>query len=378
VLVGSPCGTLPEVESDAGLGAAFAVLAAEQARRRVDPSLEIAPWASYDAVGVIAHGPNLEGESPVAHARRIADAAARSFAAENLDPALAARARRALLSEVGDPDDRALGVLANGIVPGHPSWFAPGGSLDAVARSSDGSLGTRAASLRSGPLRVAVLANGDSVQAAAAVQAVDRWIPRRPGEVRACPTPATPPPSRPGTYAIEQSGSASEAWLGLPLPRGDERARALADYVARALDGEGGLLAKALGDTGLARTFGARVVGPTAGAALVIRITSAEGALDAAVSQTRALLDRLRQRGLDEAERKRAQRERARGLDEGALAPEQRLLALFRGDAAAGAGGAANAPPPSLDALRSFMGTVLRDDALVVVAARPPRPPKIP
>lgn len=378
LLVASPCGTLPEVEADAGLGAAFALLATEQGRARAEASVELAPWASFEAVGVIAHGPARDGESPSAHAHRIADAAARSFAAEPLDGALAARARSALLAAVDDTDDHALVALANGVVPGRPSWLSPGGSVESIARASDGALAARATSIRGGPIRVAILANVDDTQAAAVVESVDRWVLRRADDARACPAVSSPPPPRPGTYAVPYVGTFSEAWIGAPLPRGDARARPVAEVVAHALGGSGGLLARALLDTGLAHAADARVVGPVEGGALVVRIASAEGALDAAVAQTRALLDRLRRQGLDAKSLERAHAARARAREERDLAPAQRLLALFRGDPRPD--GAAPSPlqRPSADAVRSFVGQVLRDDTFVLVAARPPRPAKNP
>ncbi|WP_394820551.1 hypothetical protein [Pendulispora albinea] len=386
VLLASPCGTVPEVDADAGLGAVFALIAAERAQSRTDPSLTIEPWASGDAIGLIAHGPALAGEAPLAHARRIGDAVARSFV-QPPDLGLAARARAALLASAIRPDpelrgfprptfnaaqSRALVALAHAVVPGHPSWFSPSGSLEALARSSDGALLARATGLRNGPLRVAVLANEDAAQATAAARAVDRWLPRRPGETRVCSAPSEPPPPRPGTYTVDLVGAPSEAWLALPLARGDERAAQMARFFALALDGDDGLLARAVGGPGLARAWSAKVVGPSRGPALVLRITSAEGALDAAVAQTRALLDRLRQRGLEESDRQRAISARARTELRALLEPHGRLLGLFRD------GAASQIPaPPSLDALRSFAANALRDDALVIVAARPPRlPPK--
>jgi len=371
MLLASPCGTVPELESDAGVGAEFATSAAEHARAHAEPSLEIEPWASADAIGLVAHGPALSGEAPLTHARRIADAIARSFA-EAPDLAIASRIRASLLSGADVPS-RALVALAGGIVPGRPSWFSPVGNPEALARSSDGALSIRAAALRAGPLRVAVLANESASQGTAATRAVDRWVPRRPGETRSCPTPSEPPAPRPGTYVVDPTGSpeqAGQVWLALPLARGDERSVHLARFFALALEGEGGLLARAVGAPGLARAWSANVVGPLRGAALVVRITSSEGALDAAVAQTRALFDRLRQRGLDESDRQRAILARTRAEQRALLEPHGRLLALFR------EGRMDSAAPPPLDALRSFAATVLRDDALVIVAARPPRVPK--
>lgn len=369
LLVASPCGTLPEVEGDAGLGAAFAVASADEARRRADAGIGVEPWATWDAVGIVAHAPFTPGEPPAALARRVADAAARSFAADPLDTLAAARVRASLLGYASrDVEDRALVALGNALVPGHPSWIVPSGTPEALGRSSDGALLARAASLRAGPLRVSVLANVDAAQGAAAVAAVDRWVARRPGEVRACPQPSTPAPPRPGTYAVDAVGVPSEALVAVPLAAGDAAARANAEWIAAALDGPGGLLARALGSAGLARAWSARVVGPPRGAALVVRVTSGQGALDAAVAQIRALYDRLRQGAMSEADRQRAQAARAQERVRAALDPRGRLLALWRGEPAA-------APAaPTLDALRAFAASTLKDDALVIVAARPPRP----
>jgi hypothetical protein len=163
----------------------------------------------------------------------------------------------------------------------------------------------------------------------------------------------------------------------LPLPPGDATARATAEWVAAALDGDAGLLAKALGAAGLARSWGARVVGGPLAAALVVRVESPSGALDAAVAQTRALLDRVRQGALVEADRARAaallaDRDLAASLD-----PARRVAALWSAPRSGhGPAPQATAAPqaPTLDAIRAFAASTLRDDALVIVAVRPPRP----
>jgi hypothetical protein len=242
-----------------------------------------------------------------------------------------------------------------------------------VGRSSDLSVALRASALRAGPLRVAVLANADAAQADVAARATDRWIVRRPeqsapGASRACPAPVTPAAPRPGTYPVDAASGATEALLGVALPPGDE-ARAAATWIALALDGDAGLLAKSLG-AGLARSWSARVLGGPRASALVVTITTAPGALDAAVAQTRALFDRLRQGALVDADHARA----AAASDKAALAasldPRARVVALFRGEGPP-------APPPTIDALRAFASQVLKDDALVIVALRP-RPARSP
>jgi hypothetical protein len=384
IALGSPCGTLAEMGGDAGLGAAFALAAAERASDALHESGASAEaWADADGVGVVAHGPPLPGESPEAQARRLADAVARSFAAEPVDREAVSHARAKLLAAGGRDDARALVALANALVPGHPSWIAPMGPVEALGRSSDAAVLGRASALRAGPLRVAVLANESRAQADAAVRAVDRWIARHAGQTRACPVPSTPAPPRAATYAVD-STSGTQAWLALPLPVGDappagetcpgatctgraSAARTSADWLAAMLGGKDGLLAHALGG-GLARSWRAEVVGDSHAPALVIRVDSAPGALDSAVAQVRSLLARVKQGSLDEADRARATALLAERDLAAALDPSHRLLALWNGEA----------PPtaaPTLDALRAFASATLRDEALIIVAVRPPRPP---
>jgi hypothetical protein len=365
LVVASSCGTLAEVESDAGVGAAVAIAAADHATRaRIAGDVEIEPWIAPDGIGVVVHGAALRGETPAAHARRLADIGARSFAADPIDYVTPARA--SLLARDGARDGRVLAALGGALAPGHPSWIAALGTTDGVGRASDEAVALRASAMRAGPLRVAVIANADAAQADAAVQAADRWIARRPGESRAC-TPPIAPSARPGTYAVEiEAGAQSEATLAIALPAGDEAARRSALWIAAALDGAGGLLARALGDSGLARSWSAHVVGAPRVPALIVRVGAANAQLDAAVAQTRALLERLHQNGLPDADVARATEVRARAELAASLDPRARVLALWRGERPAGA-------PPAADALRAFATSVLRDDALVIVAARPSR-----
>jgi hypothetical protein len=221
--------------------------------------------------------------------------------------------------------------------------------------------------MRRGPLRVAVIANVDQAQADAAVRAVDRWIARRPGEARSCPPVASLAATRAGTYSIDlPPGARSEAVLAVPLSAGNDASLAAATWLASALDGPDGLLAHALGNAGaggvpLARATSVSVARNPRSPALTLGIVADDASLDASVAQTRALLDRLRQGALREEDRARA----AKALTGGSLEPGERAIALWRGSDSSSA--------PSLDALRAFAAAALRDDALVIVAARPPR-----
>jgi hypothetical protein len=97
-----------------------------------------------------------------------------------------------------------------------------------------------------------------------------------------------------------------------------------------------------------------------------VKITGADSTLDAAVAQTRVLLDRVRQGALTEDDRSRASAAVARSRLAASLDPRARVIALWRGDAAP--------PAPSLDSMKAFASTALHDESLVVVVSRPPRP----
>jgi hypothetical protein len=176
----------------------------------------------------------------------------------------------------------------------------------------------------------------------------------------------------------------------VPIAPGDEGARAAANWLAASLDGPDGLLAQALGgaagaapESALARDWSAVVVGVPRSPALVVRLTATDASLDPAVAQTRALLDRLRQGALREQDRARAASSLARAALDLSLDPRSRTVDLWRGEGprsrpgSGEAGDPPTAPAPSLDALRAFAALSLHDDALVIVAARPPRVPAV-
>jgi hypothetical protein len=354
LLLASPCGTSGEVDTDAGVSATVAVAASDQVYRS---GMEAEPWVASDGVGVMVHGSARPGETTLAHARRLADAVARPFAAEALEASTVARVHAALFSKAGEGEARLLVALAAGL--GHAPWLSPFGTTEGLGRVSDGSVLLRASALRAGPLRVAVLANADGAQADAAVRAVDRWVARRPGENRACALPSGPTKVRPGTYAFDlPAGASSEVALAIPVERS---ARSLAEGMATVLDG--GLLARALGP--LVRSASARVVGAPQAPALVVRFTASDTSVDHAVAQTRVLFERLRTGALTETEVTLAVQRRNEADLRRSLDPRQRLVALWRDEA--------TAPAWTLEALRAFCAAALREEALVIVAARPPR-----
>jgi hypothetical protein len=384
VLLASPCGTLMEDARDAGTSAAVALAASAQSQSSAG-SAHLEPFVAPDGIGVLAHGPRLAGETAEGQARRLADLAARTFAAEAVGRTPSARARSALLGQASRPEATVEAALASALAPGHPSWVAPAGTAMGLSLLSDDGVVLRAASLREGPLRVAVLANVDDAQAKAAVRAADRWIARRADDARMCPSPETLAPARPATYAVERpAGSPAEAILAVPLAANAPDRKA-ATWLAAGLDGPDGWLARALNATGadserspLATAWGAQVLAAPQSLALLVRLTGPDASLDAAVAQTRALFDRLRQGAIQPEDLARASTRLASGAVVTSLDPRGRIVALWRRDAPGDARGDLHedtpAPqPPSLQDLRGFAAASLRDDALVIVAARPPR-----
>jgi hypothetical protein len=379
LLVASPCGTETEVDSDAGDGALGVLALAARARRESegmgathegDSSLPevrgvVEEWTAADGLGLVVHASPMPGESGAALARRVATLAARAFIAPISETRDTAAARGALLSRLAASDDsRLVAAFADAVSPGHPSWIVPWGTSESLERSSDDAVRVRLDALRAGPLRVAVLADQDAAQGDVALEALGAWLPHRSHRSPSCPASATPSRARPGTYAVETSGaSAAEAWLAFPLEAKDH---ADARVMAVALGAEGGLLEKALG-SGLARSWGAKVMGPAKAPVLVVRVASPQASLDAAVAEARVLFDRLRQKGLTEAERAAAVAELDRERLESSLDPKVRLVSLWRGESEG------DKEPPKLETIQAFAAKTLRDEALVVVVSRPPR-----
>jgi hypothetical protein len=300
MLLASPCGTLPEGDSDAGLTALAVSALVEQATATGQVNAELSEWITIEGAGLIARATRHDGESSLALARRAADAIGAATMTTKVTGSAIARARAELMTTLAEDDARSFATLAEALAPGHPSWpFALAGrGLEAWP---DGAVLSRISALRHGPWRVAIVGNDDAAQVEAATLALDRWIPHLPVAERVCAAHSASVSPRAGTY-VAPPGIAASAWLAVPLP---QPARGAANVVAAALDGPDGLLAHAL-SSGLASAWSARVVGPGEAAALTIHVRAPGHTLDAAVAQVRALLDRLRQGALTEEDRARA------------------------------------------------------------------------
>jgi hypothetical protein len=370
VLLASPCGVAEESTDDAG-HSAVATLAALEARRGESggsrgSGVTLEPWITADGVGVIARAPfRDERETPADLGQRVADAAARTLIATlpSGDGLEAARSTALdLLERIDGREGAAFSAFAGAIAPDHPSWLEPFGVFTKVAASGLSGIRLRRRAIADGPLRVAVLANADAAQAQATASAVDRWLRPSPGP-RTCRGGA-PKPARPGRYEVRLPGNAplAQALIGAPIPAPGAPGRDLGELSALALGGDAGLLAGALQAT--AASASARIVGGSRAPALVIDVRAPSGALASAVADVKLLLSRL-PRDATEADLARAFAAAEQKEQESRGGPRRRLIDLWAGRTA----GPLVKPP--LAAFRAFLGDALKDQALVVVEARP-------
>ncbi len=355
LFLGSPCGTMLESNTDAGVtSAALAALAPDGL-----PGVFVEPIATPDAVGLLVHGAPLPGEPPLVHARRLADVVARPFLGEPMSRERAERALHGAYAASEGDETRALAELASEVSPGHLSWLVPTGAPDALGRASDVALSTKVSALRRGPVRLAVLANDNDEQTRAAGRAADRWLPSR-GETRTCEPLAPPESEHPGTYSAPRATPGpSEVFLSVQVP--DAQSYALAEAWVALLSGPDGLLAKSMGG-GLARESSARLLGSPRASAVVVRIVTADGALDAAVAQARSLFARFAQGALTDEQAAQAFARRKDERFARAKEPRQRLLSLFRDRDPD--------PPETAEALRAMGARMWADSRLVIVALR--------
>lgn len=374
VLVASPCGTAAEGEGDSGVSA-LSVTAAIAARGRESRGVTLEPWIAPDGVGVIAHAQRSAGESTASMTARIADELARTLVGAPFASGPFLSARGALLDRVGDgisSDGRALDALAGAVAPGHPSWVAPLGSWDELAKVGVEGASLRWSALMSGPLRLAVVANDDAQQADLVARTIDRWLVRTTDQPRACPPVEAAASPRAGTLEVTLSAppplsaSLSQALVGFGVPPQGSAESALAELTLAGLSGADGWVNKALASSSLGATAQTRLIGGTRAAALVVDIRAPDTQLDAAVAQVRGLFQRLRQGALSQADFDRSVALRDKWDLEGSLDPRRRVVDVWRDVR----------PSPrtvSLETWRSWVASTLRDDKLIVVLARPKR-----
>jgi hypothetical protein len=372
LLAASPCGVLSEGEMDAGT-TALSLMTALASRSRESRGVVLEPWITPDGVGVMAHAARLPGESTSDQTARVAEEAARAISVFPFSASAFASARAALLGRIGDgisPDGKAMNALAAALVPGHPSWLAPLGAWEGLAKAGVEGASLRWSALTAGPLRLAVLANESQEQADGASRVLDRWLVRTSSQLgpRACsPVEAFPSPKA-GTLslAIASAPPLAQALVGIGVPRQGTPEAVWGELTLAGLGGTDGWLAKAVASPAFAATAQGRLVGGARGAALVVDIRAPEASLDAVVAQVRGLLERLRQGAMGPSDFERSTAQRERWDLEASLDPRRRLVDLWREPRPPKAAFA-----PSLDGWRAWAAGALRDDKLVVVLAKP-------
>jgi hypothetical protein len=378
LLLGSTCGTAAEGAADAGF-AALGLTAALAARTPEPDGVTLEPWATADGLGVIAHAAPRWGESSGSFAARVAEQAARTLSTSTFSVGSFAAARGALLARLteGMPaDSRAIDALAGALAPAHPSWLLPLGSADPLARAGQEAVSLRWSDLVAGPLRLAVLSNEGPVQADAAALAADRWLARPEDAPRRCPAAEELAKPKPSTFTVALgAGAPGQALVAVPVPAEGTATHLYVELTWAALGGEGGWLDKALGSLGASAE--ARLWGGTRAAALVVEVRAAEANLDPAVAQVRALLQRLAQGAITQADLSRAAAHRQKWHRDAQLDPRRRLAELWREPPEGSKPSAPTLPiEPSaawLEPWRAWVASNLQDERLVIVVGKPKR-----
>lgn len=363
VLLASPCGVAEEGPLDAGVGALATVAAVETLRHKEGVAVD--PWISADGVGVIAHAvPRTDRESGPELARRVADAAARALTTGAPTAEGYATARASILNHLEHAwghRGAGLAALASAVSPDHPSWLEPLGLWARIAVVGPDTARLRARALASGPLRVAVIANVDAAQAGIAGHAIDRWL--LPTALRTCqPGPTIPPRAGHFDVHLPDGAQLAQGLVSVPVPPPGAPGHDLAELLAAALDGDGGMLAGVLRKA--AATGSARVVGGTRAAALVIDLRAPSEGLSFAVSEVRALLGRLATT-VSDGDLNRASARVTAAEQEARSDPRRRLIDLWSDRRPP------TNPKATLAAWRTFLATALRDGTAAVIEAKP-------
>ncbi len=373
VLLASPCGTLPESAADAGSGAAVATAAAIESNAAGDARAE--PFVATDAVGVLAHGPAHPGESPAAQARRIGDLAARALAGEALDPGATTRARTALLGRAGGPRRTRARCARGSRVAGSSVVGGPAGDGDGHRvglRRGPGAAGC------SHPLRPAARRGARERRRDAVRRRRARRRPLDRTEAgRGARMPERADARRPPRRDVRRAAAGGSDAGSTPRrpPTAGRRRRPR----GRDVDGRSPERQRRPARARPRRPVGRRGVGARERVERRRPGRSARsGARDPRLRRRRVA--RRRGRSGPRAARSAPPGRDARGGP--ARAPRRPWRVRLsrrrstRARAPSTSGGAPRPPPaPSLEALRAFAASTLHDEALVIVAARVPRPP---
>ncbi|HEY3496849.1 MAG TPA: hypothetical protein VGK73_19255 [Polyangiaceae bacterium] len=355
-LLASTCGTTGETSADAGEAAlVVSALARSAAREGSDVTFE--PWIAGDGVGILAHAaPRNPREDARAQAARIGAALGQALAAPRTDSEDVARAREALLDQVGREERRGYSLVLDTLTQGHPSWLEPRGTFGALESAPDGGLGAVLKRFLARPLRLAVLANGPADQAEALRGELERWLrPVRTSVTRCAPQGRWTPKT--GEMTLKAVLDTPEgSYLALPFAGFEGRLPLEAAATLLLLNRPGGWLDQTLSD--LPGSASARALGGPEAGAILIQIAATDGQEAAAIARVRALFERLATTSVAASDVSFAQRELARVEASERLDPRRRAVELWRG----------TPPRPALDAARltRFHAALRQTGALLV------------
>ena len=361
VLVASPCALADEPPHQWG-DAAVAALSVAHALDGED-GVSVEAFVGASGVGFAAHAPRSAGETPAAHARRVARAAMRGFFAPSPDQGALLRgqleARRALELRWGQ-EPAALDALAAHLSPGHPALLEPHGPSSALARRSAEVLARRLGSLARGPLRAAALVDGDEAQLGELRDELGRFV--LDGATSSC-APSGRVELERGLFEARAAlpGRARQHWAVELAATAEDAARAAA--IAALLEGPDGLVARGLAEPALdARAF---VTGAGRAPRLVLSLSVPAERLEALATATRELLARLSRGEIPDVELTRASKRANASARERLAHPRERLAQLY-----AGASPNVDASP-SVAELRAFAARRLAPSAWSVLTVRP-------
>ncbi|HEY0464772.1 MAG TPA: hypothetical protein VGC79_11205 [Polyangiaceae bacterium] len=332
LLLGSPCGTLGESNDNAGQSALALTMAAHASSAEV----ELEPWITPDAVGLLAHAPRLSLESATEQAERVARALARALSEGSSAGDALGAAQGELFSATGGSPRPGYARLLDALAPDHSAWLEPRGTWASLAQANRDSVAARGREILHGPLRVAVLANEDDAQAQAATRVLERWFSPWRDDLRRCQTsPERAPRSGELSLTVPDTANGESAYLGLPFPSRLKFERE-AEAFAALLNAARGPLALALSAEHLNASARASIIGGGRAAALVIEIRASDEDARKAALEVRRALDRFVVGQLSNDDLAAAQRTATqRGLG-ASLDPRRRIVDLWRGGAAEG------------------------------------------
>lgn len=366
LLLASPCGVHDESEEEAGL-TALSVLSAVMAEEGPRDGVTIEPWLSAEGIGVLAHASPRKGESPRAHARRVAEEVARALLLSTRSKAGFFKARSMLLARLADESDDegvAFEAASWALAPSYPSWLSPLGTWDAVSRMGPEAAALRMRALLSSPLRLSVLANAGVMQGEVAARTLERFLvqPDERDRQRICLAPSRKEPHA-GLIRIEtEEKTNARAVLALPIPLSTSPDRESAALLASALEGPEGLLAQSLHSLDSVGAK-ARLLGGPLASALLIDLRAPDEALEPAIAKLRSLLLGLADGSMTQEAFERAQRKRSAAALEASLDPRRRSVELWLSREVSS--------PPTFEGFQGFLKETLREDRAVLVVARP-------